>query len=115
MKTKLFALGTLLCSFAVATPAVANQAYAGHHYGYVSTDVDGYIILRTAPKANAKRIAKLYDGTQLRILNCSGQKVQRFDRAAYGDVGSWCKVSAHGRVGYVFSKYINFHVGSLED
>lgn len=73
---------------------------------YIQTKSDGYVYMRSQPETNAKRIKKLNDGTRVRMINCNTDYTVRTDAADYGQDGYWCKVSANGTTGYVFSAYL---------
>lgn len=107
MKFKLALASLVTSSILVGMPAIANQSHVQNSYATVWTQSDGYIFLRNAPKPNAKRIKKIYDGSEVRIISCQGNVMERYDRAARGDVGVWCKVQ-HGRtIGYAFDAYLH--------
>lgn len=100
MKKLLSALSIFALSATLPTVASAETAY-------IVTKHDGYVYMRNAPQASAKKILKLRDYTPVRVLSC-GSHVQRLDYAAYGDIGSWCKVAYGKKVGYVFSAYLDW-------
>lgn len=90
-----------------SVPAYTTDYNLGNDIFYVQTDTDGYIFMRNAPRTNAKKIAKLIDGTPVTIISCPGSTVLRKDKAAYNELGKWCKVSANGYIGYVFDRYLS--------
>lgn len=98
-----------ICLTAIMTAlplAHAQQVVVNNETRHVSTSFDGYIYMRNAPSPNAKKIVKLTDGTAVKIISCAGKAVQRYDDAAFGEQGRWCKVKAKGRIGYVFDAYL---------
>lgn len=72
----------------------------------IVTESDGYVFMRSAPNSSAKKILKLNDYTTVKVHSCSGKKIYRSDQDI---TGNWCKVSAKGKTGYVFSAYLNFY------
>ena len=104
-----FAITGLIAVF----PVSAKDVYIGenHTEGYIMTESDGYVFMRNAPRTAAKKILKLYDGENVRVLGCQSSVYVRTDGAAkdssgQGAVGSWCQASAKGKTGWIFSKYI---------
>lgn len=75
------------------------------YQGHIMTQSDGYVYMRNSPKASAKKIKKLPDYTPVNVISC-GNMTTRWDPAARGDTGSWCKVISGGTTGYVFDAYI---------
>ncbi|OOS07276.1 SH3 domain-containing protein [Moraxella cuniculi DSM 21768] len=92
-----------------ALTANANQYTLQSGSAYIQTKTDGYVYMRNAPHPNATRIQRLNDYTDVQVLSCEGRTVRRTDVAAHGQKGKWCRVSANGRTGYVFSPYLRYY------
>ena len=74
------------------------------------TQQDGYVFMRDAPFAEARKTAKLYDNTPITVLDC-GTDEYRTDVSS-GNQGKWCQVEANGQTGYVYNSYIKAGVPS---
>lgn len=73
--------------------------------GYIMTQTDGYVYLRNAPEAKARKLRKLPDGTVITVLECLGYEYRADVNS--GNEGSWCEVRIRdGLTGYVFNSYI---------
>lgn len=74
----------------------------------VQTQSEGRITLRAEARAGARHVARVADGTRVRVLGCQDQARVRTDAAAAGTPGRWCYVRAPAGDGWAFDAYLVF-------
>ena len=65
--------------------------------GYVVTEIDGWLALRSEPDLRGQRILKIPDGTYIDLRGC---------RQTQADGGRWCQSEYRGRSGWVYDLYV---------
>jgi hypothetical protein len=75
---------------------------------FVQTMHEGAITLRADPRADARRVARVTDGTRLVVLGCQREATVRRDAASAGTPGRWCFVRSGRADGWGYDAYMDF-------
>ena len=91
-----------------AEPTVDYETFGRPQAAVVQTQSDGRITLRAEPRANASRVVRVVDGTQVAVLGCQREARVRTDAVAAGTPGRWCFVRTGSHEGWAFDAYLVF-------
>ena len=97
-----------LASAPVEEPTVDYAPFGRPQTAYVQTQSDGQITLRAEPRANARRVVRVVDGTRVAVLGCQSEARVRTDAVAAGTPGRWCFVRTGSNEGWAFDAYLVF-------
>lgn len=89
-------------------PPLDYDPFGTPRTAYVQTQTAGRITLRAEPRAGARRVVRVVDGTPLTVLGCQGEARVRTDAAAAGTPGRWCFVRTGTHDGWAFDAYLVF-------
>ena len=89
-------------------PSLDYVRFAQPMSAYVQTQTDGRIMLRDGPRAGARRIAPVVDGTRVTVFGCQTEARIRTDAPAAGTPGRWCFVRTAADEGWAFDAYLQY-------
>lgn len=92
----------------VEEPTVDYEPFGRPRTAYVQTQSDGHITLRNEPRAEARRVVRVVDGTTVAVLGCQSEARVRTDAVAAGTPGHWCFVRTGSHEGWAFDAYLVF-------